>query len=129
MSDIPNQHQNLKTIHYILAEDGRTPIPEPDVVKFYKWFDDIDNRFVRCQTVHGHFISTVFIGVDHSFGRGDPELWETMVFPSDSLAQVYCDRYSSYKDAIIGHKKAVTWVKENIKEDNADKLKGERGEG
>lgn len=123
MSHISNSPEKLKTIHYILAEDGITPIPAPDVVKFYEWFDDINNRFVRRQTVHKHLISTIFIGIDHSFGRGDPELWETMVFPSNSVENVYCDRYSSYKDAIIGHKKAVAWVKENIKEDNADQLK------
>lgn len=34
-------------------------------------------------------VSTIFLGMDHSFGSGDPVLWETMIFHSGSTTT--CD--------------------------------------
>lgn len=49
-------------------------------------------------------ISTVWLGIDHSFGFGKPLIFETMIFggPADQ----YQDRYSTLAEAEAGHK----WV-------------------
>lgn len=58
--------------------------------------------------INDYFVSTVFLGVDHSFGDGPPILWETMVFKNGE--EIYCNRYSSAKEARQGHQTAVLWV-------------------
>ena len=54
-------------------------------------------------------VSTVFIGLDHSFGRGDPIVFETMVFGGPLNGDM--DRYATYSDAERGHKEMLTKVK------------------
>jgi hypothetical protein len=54
-------------------------------------------------------ISTVFLGIDHGFGRTDkPVLWETMIF--GGLLNDSQWRYTSEADAIKGHRKAIKMV-------------------
>lgn len=49
----------------------------------------------------GRTVSTVFLGIDHSFRSGPPVLWETMVFGnSDDSRQT---RYRSAEAALRGH--------------------------
>lgn len=60
-------------------------------------------------------VSTVFLGLDHNFfGGGPPILWETMVFggPHDTAQR----RYSSAKDALEGHQKTVSGLRERVTE-------------
>jgi len=53
-------------------------------------------------------VSTVFLGLDHNFeNSGPPLVFETMVFPSGEWSEVYCERYSTWDQAEVGHKKAV----------------------
>lgn len=58
----------------------------------------------------GHYsISTVWLGINHNFHfKGRALLFETMVFDKDD--SIYTDRYSTWDEAIEGHKKAVQWV-------------------
>jgi hypothetical protein len=53
----------------------------------------------------GSYLSTVFIGIDMSFGDWGPLLWETMAFPTDQYD--FQERYTSIGEAISGHKVAV----------------------
>lgn len=50
-------------------------------------------------------VSTVFLGLDHSYGRGPPVLFETMIFggPLDHSQW----RYATWDDALVGHDMAV----------------------
>ena len=52
-------------------------------------------------------VSTVFShGICHRWGdEGDPVLWETMIFGGEH--DQYQERYTSYEDALEGHKAAV----------------------
>lgn len=55
-------------------------------------------------------VSTVFIGLDHSFGVGPRHLFETMVFletPKDGPGDNACWRYATYAQAVAGHAHAV----------------------
>ncbi|MDX1247536.1 hypothetical protein GHK05_20720 [Sinorhizobium meliloti] len=48
-------------------------------------------------------VSTVFLGLDHQFGRGPPLLFETMAFRKGGGDCEQCERYSTWDDAEAGH--------------------------
>ena len=54
-------------------------------------------------------ISTVFLVIDHSFGDGPPLLFETMIF--GGTYDEYQERYTTWDDAVDGHKYAVELAK------------------
>ncbi len=62
-------------------------------------------------TVNGLRISTVFLGLCHNFNPNNnvPIVFETMVFNNDSV--IYMARYTTWDEAIAGHKRAIQWVK------------------
>jgi hypothetical protein len=68
----------MSTDKYILDDNGN-PQPEPDLMKWAMWFETANRRVA--ETVIGKTrVSTVFLGLDHSFSSPSPVLWETMVF-------------------------------------------------
>jgi RimJ/RimL family protein N-acetyltransferase len=82
------------TGRYILRADG-TPVEEPDLERWAHWMADAHARRVAWTEVGQWTISTVFLGIDHSFGHGPPLLWETMVFgpaPWDDAQWRYTNR-------------------------------------
>ena len=88
-----------------LDADGRTPVTTEDVREWGKMLDS-DARIVGKDTVAGQDVSTVFLGVDHSFGGSVPVLWETMIFSGPHNG--YQLRYSSWEAAEAGHKRIVS---------------------
>lgn len=63
-------------------------------------------KILRQETLpNGKWISTVWLGLDHSFDRGGlPLIFETMVFESDSdMGGLDQRRYSSEAEAMLGH--------------------------
>lgn len=96
---------------YILDERGE-PQPESDALAWARWHDaDRERCRVRWQTWRDASdreigVSTVFMGIDHGFGRhAKPVLWETMVFIDDETADQR--RYTSRQAAIRGHNELV----------------------
>ena len=63
--------------------------------------------------VNGVRISTVFLGLDHSYeGRGGPILWESMTFGGEAWGvEQVCDRYRSLDEARAGHATIVEKAK------------------
>lgn len=62
-------------------------------------------------TVGRFYLSTVWLGLDHGFGRGKPLIFETMIFdegdgPREEWDQD-CVRYSSEAEAAEGHARAL----------------------
>ena len=100
--------------NYILDENGN-PKVELDIMKWAEWFEVPENRVIARDEVNGVRVSTVFLGLDHNFdGQGDPILWETMTFGKGEEQQ---ERYTSKKEALVGHKKIVDSLapsKENL---------------
>jgi len=93
-------------------------IPEPDIMKWGTWFESAD-RIVKQETIGNKRISTVFLGLDHSFCFdsifGGKQLWfETMVFLIGSYQDEYMDRYATWDEAVIGHERIVEMVKSKI---------------
>lgn len=114
---------DLHNGRYVLT--GHTPVPEPDLLTWAAWFEAADRHVA--DTRHEFFrVSTVFLGLDHQFGKGPPILFETMVFlrtgePHDdddshmtlgtilsrADESIECYRYATWEDAEIGHQATV----------------------
>lgn len=91
------------TDRYIL--DGKTAVPEPDLIKWAKWYEKADRLVTRTGDV-----STVFLGLDHAFGDGPVQLFETLVFGGPLADEM--DRYSTWDEAEAGHQTMVQRVEE-----------------
>lgn len=104
-----------KTNKYILDENGAVQ-PCHDFMTWAKWFENSnEKRIIAKDKIGDSTVSTVFLGLDHSFTDSDiPVLWETMIFGGKH--NDYLERYSSKEDAIKGHNEAVELVKNNLQE-------------
>jgi hypothetical protein len=88
---------------YIL--DGHTPVPTDDLWTWARAFENHAARVVANTKVGDVTVSTVFLGLNHQFGRGVPLLFETMIFggPQDN----YCMRWPTWAEAEAGHAATV----------------------
>lgn len=85
---------------YIL--EGHIPKPEPDILKWAKWFENAKRHIARDDPFPGMVhVSTVFLGTDHAFGQGPPLFFETMVFGGPLHEEM--DRYETWDAAELGH--------------------------
>lgn len=110
---------------YILV--GHEAVPEPDLLKWAKWFETAERIIDVTYVTPKVRVSTVFLGLDHGFGDGPPVLFETMVFrrteprritkSGDGIFQIVMDvesldeytvRSSRYEDARIVHRMTVS---------------------
>lgn len=98
--------------------DGTTVKRVQTFLEWAKWLEDNrDRRRLAADVIDGVRVSTVFLGLNHSWD--DRPLWfETMIFegPHDG----YCERYTTYDDALEGHQKAVAIAKGEIKLEGDD---------
>ena len=94
---------------YILK--GKVPTPCEDSIAWAKAFG-IDNRRVASTTIGESRVSTVFLGIDHSYGDGPPLLFETMVFegPLDQEQ----DRCSTWEQAEAMHAEMCAKVRHSL---------------
>ena len=97
---------------YIL-DNNHNPVPKP-VLEAAKWMEDNPNRKAvkqdNLEDDQGNkiFVSTVFLGLNHAWNSNVPVLWETMIFGGEH--DQYQERYTSHKDALEGHKKAINFI-------------------
>lgn len=91
---------------YIL--DGQTPVEEPDLLKWGEWMEGAD-RHVRDTFRDDVRVSTVFLGLDHSYGDGPPILFETMVFIGGNGGGEQ-ERYCTWAEAEEGHANMVAKI-------------------
>lgn len=89
---------------YVLDENGNA-VPEPDLMKWGAFFEQSHSRILQQDSANGIKVSTVFLGLDHSFADGPPLLWETMIFGGEH--DQYQERYSTRAQAIEGHNVAL----------------------
>ncbi len=96
---------------YVLDAAGN-PAPEPDLLTWGRWLETADRRVALTEFAWGT-VSTVFLGLDHSFSPDpmadplhyEPVLWETMVFGGKLEGEM--DRYRSREAAVEGHREMV----------------------
>lgn len=89
--------------------DG-TPYPNTSENEaLFAWAKDLENleyKRVEWTEIGNVQVSTVWLGLDHSFGIGDkPLIFETMIF--GGIHGGYQERYSTEEEAQEGHRKAV----------------------
>ncbi len=94
---------------YILDEN-HNPVEEVDLIKWANWFENADRIVAKTTVSPDAKVSTVFLGLDHRFGEGEPLLFETMVFGGKLDQEM--DRYSTWKEAEEGHAAMVKKVEE-----------------
>ena len=108
---------------YIL-DKNKNSVEEHDLYAWARWFEKADRK-VAYTSLGKYFISTIFLGIDHLFGRGKPSLYETMVFEAyaehglpqersvETLAGRYLtSRYSNKIQAAEGHYLTVEYIKD-----------------
>lgn len=91
---------------YILKD--KTPVKCDNLMEWAKNFESEESRRVAQTIIKKIRVSTVFLGIDHSFNGGTPILFETMIFGGKH--DQYQERYSTWEQAEEGHKKAVKLV-------------------
>jgi hypothetical protein len=89
---------------YIL--DGKTPVPCFDITKWRSLSKN--DKLVGLYKFGEVVVSTVFLGMDHSFNGGTPVLFETMIFGGEY--DQFQERYCTWDEAEEGHKVACELV-------------------
>lgn len=54
-----------------------------------------------------YMVSTVYLGIDHSFGEGSPLYYETMIFPAGTYNDTYQKRYTDRETAYESHNRLI----------------------
>jgi hypothetical protein len=94
---------------YVLAEDGRTPVPAT-LMEGSKLLENVGARRVALTHLgRAGWVSTVFLVIDHGIINGKPVLFETMVF--GGWLDGFQVRATSYAKAWGDHWKAVRMVR------------------
>lgn len=90
--------------------DLKTEAGQKEYLRWASWFQSADRR-VSVDEIGDARISTVFLGLDHSWSSR-PLWFETRIFggPHDQ----HQDRYSTWEEAISGHEKAIALAREGL---------------
>jgi hypothetical protein len=111
-------------MNYILHKEERRIEPvdcrsHAGLMRWAQWFEGRHDRIVDRTDIEGCTVSTVFLGLDHSYGNGPAILFETMVFPDRELPkdegrwiESYQERYATLTDAEQGHAAVVVMIRE-----------------
>lgn len=86
--------------------DGTPYLGPNPTLAWAKDFQVLDRKVAHTELPGDRFVSTVWLGLDHSWGSGPPLIFESMVFKGDyqSLAT---RRYSTIAQARAGHNQLV----------------------
>jgi hypothetical protein len=93
--------------HYVEIND--VPRGARNLLEWAVAYEKTDRHVAEDRLATGVRVSTVFLGLDHSFlRRGEPILYETMVFggPHDEHQR----RYSTRAEAAAGHYETLRMV-------------------
>jgi hypothetical protein len=85
--------------------------PAADLLDWSRWFETAD-RHVATDQIGACYVSTVFLGLNHRFGAGEPLLFETMIFTDDTGAESWCDRCSTLAEARAMHERGCMYARE-----------------
>ena len=91
--------------HFILKD--KKPL-ETDLISWALWMNDVSQRIVAKDKFGDVEVSTVFLGLDHNWGGGEPLLFETMIFGGEYAD--YQKRCSTWEQAEKMHKDAIDLI-------------------
>jgi hypothetical protein len=92
---------------YYLLKD-KEPVP----CTMEEWADGMTDpnwKRVRSLKIGKLHVSTIFLGLDHSWGDGPPLVFETMIF-AGHMDHEYQTRCSTYNQAVKGHWRAIGYL-------------------
>lgn len=96
---------------YYKLDENNEPVPVADVMEWSKWMAEHSNR-VAYDKIRDAEVSTIFLGINHSWNDTAPVLWETMVFGGPFPNE--CSRYASHRMALAGHAAAVARLRSHL---------------
>lgn len=109
---------------YILV--GQTPVPCEDILQWAEWMHQSESDHecqVKLSKVGPYFVSTVFLGVDHSYTRrGEPQVFETAVWIPKPDAEdpvfnreflQFGNRCSTWLEAEAEHAKVIEEIRDS----------------
>lgn len=106
-------------LFYCLNDDRS--VSECSAEDWSKQFEEMSQagtRRIGSEYIDGKHVSTVWLGANHSFyGGNKPLVFETLIFDGSKHDDNYCERYSTWDEAVKGHKKAVQWVLDGCKDE------------
>ena len=79
---------------------------EIDLDTWEKFLSDTNYKIIKQENVGKYWVSTVWLGLNHQYGEGEPLIFETMVFKGKE-SDLDCERYTTEEEAIKGHQKMV----------------------
>jgi hypothetical protein len=97
----------MTSMFYVLR--NRLAVPVDSVEEWGRQFETTDRRVI-VEEIGAYIISTVFVGVDHLFGGELPLIFETIIFPTGTVDEIYCDRCGTWQEAVDMHERAVAHV-------------------
>lgn len=86
--------------------------PVKCTVEDFGYWASINERRVAFTKLNDVNVSTVFLGLDHQFGSGEPILFETCIFGGDRDQEI--TRYHTFQEALKGHEEIVKSLTESI---------------
>ena len=92
--------------HYILK--GKRPVLTKSLDEWAEFIGG-GTAVVAKTKIGKKTVSTVFLGINHSWHPGKLLLFETMVFPDCSISE----RYATWEEAAEGHLKIVAKIKDS----------------
>lgn len=101
----------MKIVYYKLNEDKTVTKLEKD--EYYQNYTrHTEKTRVGLDVISNQKVSTIFLHFDHNWSEeGDPILFETMIFGGQYDRNMW--RYSTWDEALEGHKRVVNCLKEN----------------
>lgn len=99
---------------YYYLNDDKTYFP-CTIEEWAEQLEDLhinDKKHIAEDRLNGLYVSTIWLGMDHgllfdSDLNAYPLVFETMVFVDGHWGELDMQRYSTYNDAIEGHKRLV----------------------
>ncbi len=78
--------------------------PITDVLEWAKLLENKEYKIIKQEILWWRgWLSTVWLGMDHSWGQGKPLIFESVLFFFCGGSVLDCRRYSTLEEAIQGH--------------------------
>jgi hypothetical protein len=113
--------ENKEPDRYAVLDESGEAIPAT-LLEWAQFLKGRGQRVIQQDEPFGFFVSTVFIGLNYSSNPARPLWFETMIFnrwkgeylsliDRPRFETIYERRYTTLKEAILGHAAALDWLK------------------
>jgi len=97
---------------YYILDENENPVPA-SLKQWAEMCEDFNKRIIANDYIDETRVSTVFLGLDHSFMSGAPIVFESMIF-NHPIFEEEQYRYSTIKEARKNHKALLFKVKRSL---------------